>query len=95
MKNYTKSDQVNIEAFKSLIKLVNNDILAVKCDSSSANSERAKRIFELYRQKSALIANAKKHYPDIDWITIAVGREPEHDKRQLVKVLVETKFNFN
>lgn len=95
MKNYTKSDQVNIEAFKSLIKLVNNDILVVKCDSSTAASERAKRIFELYRQKSALIANAKKHYHEIDWITIAIGREPEHDKRQLVKVLVETKFNFN
>ncbi len=94
MKNYTKSDQINIEAFKSLIKLVNNDIMDVKC-SSAANSERAKQIFELYRQKSAIIASAKKHYPDIDWLTLAIGRGPGHDKRQLVKVLVETKFNFN
>jgi len=94
MKNYTKSDQINIEAFKSLIKLVNNDIMDVKC-ISSANSERAKQIFKLYQQKSNLIENAKSHYPEIDWLTIAVGREPEHDKRQLVKVLVETKFNFN
>lgn len=94
MKNYTKSDQVNIEAFKALIKLVNNDIREVK-EGSSAPCERAKQIFKLYQRKSNLIENAKQQYPEIDWITIAVGREPEHDKRTLVKVLVETKFNFN
>ena len=47
MKNLTKSDMINIEAFKSLIQLIVNDIKEVKA-KADIPANKAEKIFSLY-----------------------------------------------
>jgi len=72
MKHLTKSDLVNIDAFKALLRLVSNDITAVK-QSDKEPSAKSQEIFKLYRQKAQLIQQATDKYPEINWINEALG----------------------
>lgn len=74
MKDLTKSDLINIETFKSLIKLTNNEIKDAK-HRNATNSEKANEVFNLHTQKAHLIQNATKNYPHINWIEESEGPE--------------------
>lgn len=96
MKNLTKSDLINIEAFKQLIKCVSNDIKDVK-EGTSAPSEKADQVFKLTRQRVQLINQATGKYPHIDWIKEAIGIENgfEVSRKETARMKIDMKFNFN
>jgi hypothetical protein len=96
MKPLTKSDLVNIDAFKALLRLVSNDIKDVKA-SSAAPNEKAKQIFKLYRDKGRLLNQATEKYPQINWLNEALGPETglEVANKQTIKMKIEAKFNLN
>jgi len=96
MKQLTKSDLINIDAFKALLRLVSNDIKDVK-NSSSADSDKAKQIFKLYRQRMQSINQAGEKYPQINRYNEALGLETgfESSNKQTIKMKIEAKFNFN
>jgi len=96
MKNLTKSDLINIEAFKQLIKCVSNDIKDVKA-SNTAPSEKANKIMQLYRQRIQLISQASEKYKHINWLDEAIGQETSFKRslKDTARIKVEMKFNFN
>lgn len=96
MKNLTKSDLINIEAFKQLIKCVSNDIKDVK-EGAAAPSEKANQVFKLTRQRVQLINQATGKYPHIDWIKEAIGIENgfEVSRKETARMKIDMKFNFN
>ena len=96
MNNLTKSDLINIETFKSLIRLTNTEIKEVK-SRTSAPSEKAIEVFNLHTQKAHLIQNAGKAYPHIDWINESEGTETGF-KRSLIdtaRLKAENRAVFN
>ncbi len=96
MKNLTKGDQANIEAFKQLIKCVSNDIKYVKA-SKSAASEKANKIMQLYRQRIQLISQASEKYSHINWLDEAVGPDTSFSRtlKDTARMKIEMKFHFN
>ena len=96
MKNLTKSDLINIEAFKQLIKCVSNDIKDVKL-SNAAPSEKANKIMQLYRQRIQLISQASEKYSHINWLDEAIGPDNSFDRtmKDTARMKIEMKFNFN
>lgn len=86
---YSKSDLLNIEAYKQLLNTLNNDIEDVK-KGMNTPQEKAHLIFTLSQQRSNLIANARKNYPEINWIqeTIKLNNE-------IKKVKTKVLFNLN
>lgn len=91
MENYNKSDLLNIETYKQLLKTLNNDIEDVK-NSYNTPQEKAHLIFVLSQQRGDLIANAKKNYPRINWVEIAIQLKTDTKK---IKTEVLFKFNLN
>jgi hypothetical protein len=96
MKNLSKSDLVNIEAFKQLIKCVSNDITEVK-QGTAAPSEKANKIMQLYRQRIQLISQATEKYSHINWLDEAIGTDNSFDRslKDTARIKVNMKFNFN
>ena len=96
MKNLTKSDLINIEAFKQLIKCVSNDIKDVKA-SNTAPSEKANKIMQLYRQRIQLISQASEKYKHINWIDEAIGEDNGFNRSLIdtARMKIEMNFNFN
>ena len=96
MKNLTKSDLINIEAFKQLIKCVSNDIKDVKT-SNAAPSEKANKIIQLYRQRIQLISQASDKYSHINWLDEAIGEDKGFNRSLIdtARMKIEMKFNFN
>jgi len=96
MKNLTKSDMINIEAFKSLIQLIVNDIKEVKA-KADIPANKAEKIFALYRQKAQLINSAADKYPHINWLNVALGEETnsERSSKDTVRIKIETRLNLN
>jgi hypothetical protein len=96
MKNLSKSDLVNIEAFKQLIKCVSNDITEVK-QGTAAPSEKANKIMQLYRQRMQLISQATEKYSHINWLDEAIGTDNSFERslKDTARIKVEMKFNFN
>lgn len=72
MKQLTKSDLINIETFKGLLKMLDNDIKDVK-QSTLIPQLKASKVFLLTIQRSNLISNAASNYPQINWIDEVVG----------------------
>lgn len=75
MKNLTYSDQVNIEAFKQLLKMLSNDIKEAKQGNTPPN-EKAHNVFKLSIQRADLLQNAQKNYPQINWINNIESAKP-------------------
>jgi hypothetical protein len=98
MKNLTKSDLVNIEAFKQLIKCVSNDITEVK-QGKAAPSEKANKIMQLYRQRIQLISQATEKYSHINWLDEAIGTDNSFDRslKDTARIKAEqiAVFNYN
>ena len=98
MKNLTKSDLINIEAFKQLIKCVSNDIKDVKA-SNTAPSEKANKIMQLYRQRIQLISQASEKYKHINWLDEAIGQDNsfEISLKDTARIKAEqiAVFNYN
>ena len=96
MKNITKSDLINIEAFKQLIKCVSNDIKDVK-NSKAPASEKANKIMQLYRQRIQLISQATEKYSHINWLDEAIGTDNSFDRslKDTARIKIDMKFNFN
>lgn len=72
MKNLTKSDLINIDTFKGLLKMLSNDIKEAK-GSNAAPEVKAQNVFKLSVQRSQLINNAASNYPQINWIDETIG----------------------
>jgi hypothetical protein len=96
MKHLTKSDLLNIEAFKGLINMVSNDIKEVKL-STAAPSEKANKIMQLYRQRIQLISQATEKYSHINWLDEAIGTDNSFDRslKDTARIKIDMKFNFN
>lgn len=96
MKNLSKSDLINIEAFRQLIKCVSNDIRDVK-ESKSTPTDKANAIMKLYRQRIQLISQANEKYSHINWLEEAIGTENgfETARKQNARMKIDIKFNFN
>lgn len=98
MKNLSKSDLVNIEAFKQLIKCVSNDIKDVK-NSKEAPGEKANKIMQLYRQRIQLISQASEKYSHINWLDEAIGTDNgfERSLKDTARIKAEQTavFNYN
>lgn len=96
MKHLTKSDLINIEAFKGLLHMVSNDIKELKA-SSSAASEKADNILVLYLQRMQLINQASEKYNHINWLEVAIGPENSFERsvRDTARMKIEAKFNLN
>ncbi len=67
MKDLTKSDLINIEAYKAIIKMISNDIRDI-VKGTSATSEKIKMIFELSQKRADILHTACINYPHIYWI---------------------------
>ncbi len=96
MKNLTKSDLINIEAFKQLLKCVSNDIKDVKRGTAAA-SEKANQIMKLYRQRIQLINQAADKYPHINWLDESIGQETGFDRslKDTIRMKIESKLGLN
>jgi hypothetical protein len=91
MKPLTKSDLANIEAYKQLLTMLNNDIENAK-NSMNTPQEKAHLVFLLSQQRSDLIQNARKNYPDINWVREAINLNSDVKK---IKDKVIFKLNLN
>jgi len=91
MKPLNKSDLANIEAYKQLLNMFNNDIEDAK-NSMNTTHEKAHLVFLLSQQRSDLIQNAKKNYPDINWVREAINLNGDIKK---IKDKVIFKLNLN
>lgn len=89
MNLYSKSDLANIEAYKELLNMFNKDIEQAKTGLNPPH-EKAHLIFNLSRQRSDLIQNAKKNYPLINWVqeTIKLNKDIKKIKDKVI-------FNLN
>ena len=96
MKNLTKSDLINIEALKAVLKMVSNDIKEVK-DNTTAPCDKVKEIFKLYRQRTQLINQATEKYPHINWYDEAMGPDTSFNRSLIdtARMKIDMKFNFN
>lgn len=96
MKNLTKSDLLNIEAFKGLINMVSNDIKDVK-NSKATTGDKAAKIMQLYRQRIQLISQASEKYSHINWLDEAIGTDNGFNRSliETVRMKIDMKFNFN
>ena len=96
MKHLTKSDLLNIEAFKGLINMVSNDIKEVK-QGIATPSDKANKIMQLYRQRVQLINQANEKYSHINWLDEAIGTDNSFDRtlKDTARIKIEMKFNFN
>lgn len=85
MKPLTKSDITNIEAYKELLNMLNNDIEQAKIGLNTPQ-EKAHLVFNLSRQRSDLIAMAKKNYPLINWVqeTIKLNKDVRKIKQDVI-----------
>jgi hypothetical protein len=91
MKPLTKSDLANIEAYKQLLTMLNNDIENAK-NSMNTPQEKAHLVFLLSQQRSDLIQNARKNYPAINWVLEAINSKSDVKK---FKDKVIFKLNLN
>jgi len=91
MKPLTKSDLANIEAYKQLLTMLNNDIENAK-NSMNTPQEKAHLVFLLSQQRSDLIQNAKKNYPTVNWVREAINLNSDIKK---IKDKVIFKLNLN
>ena len=91
MKPLNKSDLANIEAYKQLLNMFNNDIEDAK-NSMNTPQEKAHLVFLLSQQRSDLIQNARKNYPDINWVREAINLNSDVKK---FKDKVIFKLNLN
>lgn len=96
MKHLTKSDLINIEAFKQLIKCVSNDIKDVKA-SKAAPSDKAKQLMTVYRHRAQLINQGNSKYPHVKWIDEAIGEDNSFNRSLIdtARTKIDMKFNFN
>lgn len=85
MKPLNKSDLANIEAYKQLLNMFNNDIEQAKTGLNTPQ-EKAHLIFLLSQQRSDLIQNAKKNYPNVNWIqeTIKLNKDVRKIKQDVI-----------
>ena len=85
MKPLNKSDLANIEAYKQLLNMLNNDIEQAKTGLNTPQ-EKAHLIFLLSQQRSDLIQNAKKNYPNVNWIqeTIKLNKDVKKIKQDVI-----------
>ena len=85
MKPLNKSDLANIEAYKQLLNMLNNDIEQAKTGLNLPH-EKAHLIFLLSQQRSDLIQNAKKNYPNVNWIqeTIKLNKDVRKIKQDVI-----------
>jgi len=85
MEPLSKSDLANIEAYKQLLNMFNNDIEDAK-NSMNTPHEKAHLVFLLSQQRSNLIQNAKKNYPLINWVqeTIKLNKDVRKIKQGIV-----------
>ena len=85
MKPLTKSDLINIEAYKELLNMFNKDIEQAKTGLNTPQ-EKAHLVFNLSRQRSDLIAKAKKNYPLINWVqeTIKLNKDIKKIKQNVI-----------
>lgn len=88
MKPLNKSDLANIEAYRELLNMLNNDIEQAKTGLNTPQ-EKAHLIFLLSQQRSDLIQNAKKNYPNINWIqeTIKLNKDVKKIKDKVIFTL--------
>jgi hypothetical protein len=91
MKPLTKSDLANIEAYKQLLTMLNNDIENAKTGLNTPQ-EKAHLVFNLSQQRSDLIQSAKKNYPAINWVLEAINSKSDVKK---FKDKVIFKLNLN
>ena len=89
MKNLTKSDLINIEAFKGLLNMLANDIKQAKGDKPPPEV-KARLVFKLSIQRSQLMNNAASNYPQINWIDFATGPDNTHDKDIIIELKAKT-----
>lgn len=96
MKNLTKSDLINIEALKSSLKMINNDIKDVK-QGNKTPGEKMKYLMVLHRQRAQLITTGNKNYSHINWINEAIGIENDFEvsRKETARTKIDMKFNFN
>ena len=75
-KDNTYSDQVNIEALKAVLKMINNDIKDVKKDERTTKEEKIHLIMVLSRQRANIVQTSAERYPQINWIDeVGEGRQ--------------------
>lgn len=91
MKPLSKSDLANIEAYKELLTMLNNDIETAK-NSMNTAQEKAHLVFSLSQQRSDLIQKARKNYPEINWVRIAIDSNSDIKN---IKDKVIFKLNLN
>ena len=88
MNLYSKSDLANIQAYRELLNMLNNDIEQAKTGLNTPQ-EKAHLVFNLSRQRSDLIAMAKKNYPEINWVqeTIKLNKDIKKIKDKVIFTL--------
>ena len=92
----TKGDLANISAFKALINMLSNDIEDVKKSNKPA-SQKLDEVWEISRRRIDLIANATKHYPEVNFISECVGLKTAFDESIITtaRMKVLDKYNLN
>jgi len=96
MKQLTKSDLIDIEALKTVLKMLSNDITEVKQSNISA-SEKANKIFQLYRDKGRLLNKATEKYPHVNWLNEAIGPDTSFNRclKDTARIKAEQVAVFN
>lgn len=96
--NLTKSDLINIEALKSSLKMINNDIKEVK-QGDKTPEEKMKYLMLLHRQRAQLITAGNKNYSHINWIDEAIGPDTSFNRSLIdttrIKAEQRAVFNYN
>lgn len=87
MKQLSKSDILNIETYKGLLAMLQNDIVYIK-GGTATPKQKANLLMEVSRQRSKLIQNATANYPHINWVSEAIEertafQESEHNTIRL------------
>lgn len=96
MKPLTKSDLINIESLKGVLKMINNDIKDLKT-SPTAPSEKTSKLITLHRQRAQIVSQGNSKYPHINWLDEAVGPDNGFNRSLIdtARMKIEMKFNFN
>lgn len=91
MAQLTKSDELNIETYKGLLAMLQNDIVYIKGGTATAK-QKANLLMEVTRQRSKLIENATANYPHINWINEAIGERTAFKESEMNIIRLKAEY---
>lgn len=87
----TKIDNLNIEAYKGLLSMLQNDIKYIK-GGTATPKQKANLLMEVSRQRLKLIQNATANYPHINWINEAIGERNAFQESEMNTIRLKAEY---